>query len=187
MNGIEAIAAALGVVNVLLVVRRSLWNYPFGLAMVALYFFVFFDARLYSDALLQIFFFVVQLYGWWAWARADRADDRHIVIERLSSRLRALWAGGVVAVAAAWGTAMVNLTDAAAPYLDGSIAIASVAAQILQSRRKVECWWLWIAVDIAAIPLFLSRGLTITAALYGIFLVLALLGLREWQRKVVSA
>lgn len=187
MNGIEAIAAALGVVNVLLVVRRSLWNYPFGLAMVALYFFVFFDARLYSDALLQIFFFAVQLYGWWAWVRADRAADQHIVIERLTARKRAWWGGGIIAVAAVWGTAMASLTDAAAPHVDGAIAVASVAAQILQSRRKVECWWLWIAVDLAAIPLFLSRGLAVTAALYGIFLVLALLGLREWQRKVVGA
>ncbi len=82
---------------------------------------------------------------------------------------------------------MASLTDAAAPHVDGAIAVASVAAQILQSRRKVECWWLWIAVDLAAIPLFLSRGLTVTAALYCIFLVLALIGLREWQRKVVPA
>lgn len=184
MNGIEAIAAALGVANVLLVVRRSLWNYPFGLAMVALYFFVFFDAKLYSDALLQIFFFAVQLYGWWAWARADRSDDRHIVIERLTRRARLWWAGGVMVAAAGWGTLMASLTNAAAPHVDGAIAVASVAAQILQSRRKVECWWLWIAVDLVAIPLFLSRGLAITAALYCVFLVLALLGLREWQRKV---
>lgn len=171
----------------LLVVRRSLWNYPFGLAMVSLYFFVFLHARLYSDALLQIFFFAVQLYGWWAWARADRAEDRHVVIEQLTAHQRGWWAAGVIAVAVAWGSAMASLTDAAAPHLDGSIAVASVAAQILQSRRKLECWWLWIAVDSAAIPLFLSRGLHVTAALYGIFLVLALLGLREWQRKVVQA
>lgn len=184
MNSIEAIAAALGVVNVLLVVRRSLWNYPFGLAMVALYFFVFADARLYSDALLQVFFFVVQLYGWWVWARAERADDRHIVIEQLAARQRWGWAVAVASIAAVWGTAMATWTDAAAPHLDGSIAVASVAAQLLQSRRKVECWWLWIAVDCAAIPLFLSRGLALTAALYFIFLVLAVIGLREWQRKV---
>ncbi|GAA4017558.1 nicotinamide riboside transporter PnuC [Sphingomonas swuensis] len=184
MNPIEILAAALGVVNVALVVRRSLWNYPFGLAMVALYFFVFFEAKLYSDALLQIFFFAVQLYGWWAWARADRAEDAHIVVERMALNQRLAWATGVLALALVWGSAMARLTDAAAPHVDGAIAIASIAAQLLQSRRRVECWWLWIAVDLAAIPLFLSRGLTVTAGLYGIFLILALLGLREWQQKV---
>jgi nicotinamide mononucleotide transporter len=181
---IEAFAAALGVVNVLLVVRRSLWNYPFGLAMVGLYFFVFIEAKLYSDALLQIFFFVVQLYGWWAWARADRAEDAHVVIERLGASQRWTWAAGIVVLALAWGTAMARFTDAAAPHVDGAIAVASVAAQLLQSKRKVECWWLWIAVDLAAIPLFLWRALTVTAVLYSIFLILALLGLREWQQKV---
>ena len=70
MGGIEIAAALLGVINVLLVVRRSVWNYPFGIAMVSLYFFVFRDAKLYSDALLQIFFLLIQLYGWWAWTRA---------------------------------------------------------------------------------------------------------------------
>ncbi|GAA4041514.1 nicotinamide riboside transporter PnuC [Sphingomonas rosea] len=184
MNLLEAIAAALGVVNVTLVVRRSLWNYPFGLAMVALYFFVFFEAKLYSDALLQIFFFVVQLYGWWAWARADRAEDAHVAVERMDVRQRLAWAAGIAALALAWGIAMARLTDAAAPHVDGGVAIASVAAQLLQSKRRVECWWLWIAVDLVAIPLYLSRGLTVTAALYLLFLLLALLGLREWQKKV---
>lgn len=187
MNLLEAIAAALGVINVLLVVRRSLWNYPFGLATVALYFFVFVDAKLYSDALLQIFFLVVQLYGWWAWARADRAADDHVAIHRLSAAQRWRWGGAVGLVSVLWGSAMAVLTDAAAPLVDGTVAIASVGAQLLQSLRRVESWWLWIAVDLVAIPLFLSRGLHVTAALYGVFLVLALLGLRQWQRQVVSA
>ena len=73
---LEWVAAGLGVINVALVVRRSVWNYPFGLAMVTLYFFVFFGARLYSDALLQIFFFVVQLYGWVNWVRARTRPAR---------------------------------------------------------------------------------------------------------------
>jgi nicotinamide mononucleotide transporter len=184
MNLLEALAAALGVVNVALVVRRSLWNYPFGLAMVALYFFVFIEAKLYSDALLQIFFFVVQLYGWWIWARADRADDAHIVVERMSGRRRLAWGGAIAILAAAWGTVMAAFTDAAAPHVDGAIAVTSVAAQLLQSLRRVESWWLWIGVDLVAIPLFLSRDLLVTAGLYSVFLLLALLGFREWQRKV---
>ncbi len=76
MSAIEIIAAVLGVANIVLLVRRSIWNYPFGIAMVSLYGWVFFDARLYSDAALQVFFFVVQLYGWWNWHRRAVATAR---------------------------------------------------------------------------------------------------------------
>ena len=79
---------------------------------------------------------------------------------------------------------MVRFTDAAAPYADATVAGMSVAAQILQSRRRVESWVLWIAVDGLAIGLFLSRGLIVTAGLYAIFLVLAVAGLVEWKKKV---
>ncbi|WP_114228068.1 MULTISPECIES: nicotinamide riboside transporter PnuC [Sphingomonas] len=185
MNLVEAIAAALGVVNVLLVVRRSIWNYPFGLATVAVYFFVFFQQRLYSDALLQLFFIAVQLYGWWAWQRAEQIEHG-VAVGELSPSDRLRWAAAIVVAAGVWSSLMSSLTDAAAPFVDGPIAITSVAAQLLQSFRKVESWWLWILVDLTAIPLFFSRGLLITAGLYGIFLCLAVAGLLEWRRKATA-
>lgn len=185
MSSVELIAALLGVVNVLLVVRRSIWNYPFGLAMVTLYFFVFADAKLYSDALLQIFFFAINLYGWWNWSRAERIDDG-VAVGVMTGRARLLWLGGTIAASLAWGSLMARFTDAAAPYPDAAVAALSVAAQILQSTRRVESWLLWIAVDILAIGLFIARGLHITAGLYAIFLVLAIAGLVEWKKKVTS-
>lgn len=185
MSSVELIAALLGVVNVLLVVRRSIWNYPFGLAMVTLYFFIFQDAKLYSDALLQIFFFAINLYGWWNWSRADKVDDG-VAIGFMSARARAIWLGGTIAAVLVWGTLMARLTDAAAPFPDAAVAALSVAAQILQSLRRVESWILWIAVDCLAIGLFASRGLHVTAGLYAIFLMLAIAGLVEWRKKVTS-
>jgi nicotinamide mononucleotide transporter len=185
VNLAEAIAAALGVVNVLLVVRRSVWNYPFGLVTVALYFFVFLQERLYSDALLQLFFVVVQLYGWWAWQHAERVDQG-VAVGTMARSDRLRWAAAIVVVASVWSSLMAALTDAVAPFVDGTIAVTSVAAQLLQSFRKVESWWLWIVVDLIAIPLFLSRGLVITAGLYGIFLCLAVAGLIEWRRKATA-
>lgn len=182
MGDIEIIAALLGVINVTLIVRRSIWNYPFGLTMVSLYFFVFWDARLYSDALLQIFFFVIQIYGWWAWAHAGRVD-KGVVVEWMQPAARWKWIAGIVAFVGVWGTAMMKLTDAVAPYPDATIAGMSVAAQILMSLRKVENWILWIAVDILAVGLFTWRELYVTAALYGLFLVLATAGYLEWRKK----
>ncbi|WP_066798946.1 nicotinamide riboside transporter PnuC [Sphingomonas soli] len=186
MNPLELAAAALGLINVALVARRSLWNYPFGLAMVALYFFVFAEARLYSDALLQIFFFAIQLYGWWNWSRSDRVDHG-VAIGRLSNPARTTWLAGTMLTSAAWGAAMANFTDAAAPYPDAAIAGMSVAAQILQSRRRFESWLLWICVDCIAIGLFWSRGLHPTAILYAIFLGMAVWGLFAWRSKLDPA
>ena len=182
MGGVEIAAALLGVVNVLLVVRRSTWNYPFGIAMVALYFFVFWDAKLYSDALLQVFFFVIQIYGWWAWVHA-RHVDQWVAVALMGWSARLRWLGCTALAVLVWGSGMYLWTDAAAPFVDATTAGLSVAAQILQSLRRVESWVLWIAVDMIAIGLFAWRDLLVTTALYGLFLVLSLVGLLEWRRK----
>ena len=182
MGGIEIAAALLGVINVWLVVGRSVWNFPFGMAMVALYFFVFWEAKLYSDALLQIFFFTIQLYGWWAWLRADRVDHG-VAVGWLSKAARLRWLVGTAIAVMLWGMGMARFTDAAAPFTDAAVAGLSVSAQILQSLRKVESWVLWITVDVMAVGLFAWRGLEVTAALYGLFLFLAVVGLGEWRKR----
>ena len=182
MNSLEIIAALLGVANVLLVVRRSIWNYPFGIAMVSLYFFVFWDAKLYSDALLQIFFVLIQLYGWWAWSRA-RQVDHGVAVGLMDTRSRLWWLAGTGLAILLWGSGMARWTDAAAPFADAAIAGMSVSAQVLQSLRRVESWVFWIAVDVLAVGLFAWRGLEVTAALYALFLALAIAGLIGWKRK----
>jgi nicotinamide mononucleotide transporter len=187
MTIIEWVAAALGLVNVVLVARRSLWNYPFGIAMVALYFFVFFEAKLYSDALLQIFFLVINAYGWWNWVHSEKIADGGIAVARLATPARLAWIAGTALASLAWGMGMARFTDAAAPFADAMIAGMSVAAQILQSQRKVESWVLWVAVDALATGLFWSRGLIATSILYAIFFFIALWGLIAWRRTMDRA
>lgn len=149
--------------------------------MVALYAPVFFQQRLYSDALLQLFFFAVQCYGWWAWRRsAGEAGD--IVVARLSWRGRAIWAAVAGAAWLVWSSGMHRFTDAANPYWDGAVAVLSVTAQAMLARRLIENWPLWVVVDCLAIGLYCSRGLDITALLYGLFLVMCLIGWRAWAR-----
>ena len=181
MNALEWAAAGLGVANVALLVRRSLWNYPFALAMVSLYAIVFYRARLYSDTLLQGFFFAANVYGWQQWL-AGRSDNGAVAVRTLSGRARMGWLAAILVLTLGWGTLMHRLTDAAAPYWDASIAMGSVAAQILLAKRYVDNWPLWIAVDVAAIGLYAVKDLPLTAALYGLFLILACLGWREWAR-----
>ena len=182
MNPVEWLAAALVLVNVALVARRSIWNYPFALVAVSLYAVVFFEARLYSDMLLQGFFFALNLYGWWNWMRAR--EDSGVPVGWMSARERWLW--GVLTVVAwfGWSLAMQRNTNAAAPFADGAVAIASIAAQWLLARRRVESWWLWILVDLIAVPLFASRGLYATSAVYVLLLILSVIGLIQWLRSV---
>jgi nicotinamide mononucleotide transporter len=186
MSELEWVAAALGVINVALVVRRSVWNYPFGLAMVALYFFVFYEARLYSDALLQIFFFVVQLYGWVNWVKARKAAGA-VPVGWLTRHARIFWIGGTVLASLAWGLGMARYTDATAPIIDAFIAGTSISAQILMARRKIENWVGWILADLVAIGLYFSRDLYPTSALYLLLLILSIAGLIGWRRALPGA
>jgi len=179
MPNIELVAFLLGVVTVVLVVRRSVWNYPFALAMVSLYLIIFFRERLYSDALLQIFFFVINVHGWLHWQRL-RAETGDIRILALDRRQQGALIIALVLVTLAWSFAMDRLTNADFPYWDGAVAIVSVFAQILQVRRYVESWILWVLVDVAAIGLYWTKDLRLTALLYAVFLGLALWGYASW-------
>lgn len=183
MSWIELFAAGLGVVNIWLIVRRSVWNYPFGLVMVSLYGFVFFQARLYSDTILQIYFFVVQIFGWWYWLKG-RDNEGHVRPETMELRGRLAAAAVTLAGAAAGGWFFATYTNAAAPWLDAFIAAASVVAQCLMSFRKIENWVWWIAVDIVAIGVYFWKGLYPTTVLYVIFLGLSVSGLVAWLKQL---
>lgn len=178
---IEIAAVICGFINVVLIIRRSMWNYPFGLVMVALYGWIFFEVRLYSDTLLQVFFFVVQLFGivWWIQGKDVNGE---LIVRRLSFKQYSVTAAAAIAGTLLLGGAMARWTDAALPYPDAAITSMSVLAQVLLARRFIENWILWIAVDVLAIAVYLAKDLHPTAVLYGIFLLLAITGLLDWKR-----
>ena len=178
---LEWVAVALGIANIALLIRRSIWNYPFALAMVTLYAFIFYEAKLYSDTLLQGFFFVVNIFGWMMWRRAA-GDAGPVKVERLSAAQRINWVAGTLVATGLWGWLMHYYTDAASPWWDAGVAMGSVAAQILLAQRKIENWYGWIAVDMLAVGLYASRGLWLTSGLYALFLTMCIVGLLEWRR-----
>ena len=176
---IEYAAALLGLVNIALLIFRNVWNFTFGMAMVALYILVFYEERLYAEAGLQVFFFAAQGWGWWLWLRVGGEDNR-VPVRWLDNPSRAVWLAVTAALSLNLGWVMHRFTDAVMPYADAGIAGASVAAQILLAFRRIENWLVWIVIDIASIALYLNRGLYPTAGLYGGFLVMSLFGLKEW-------
>ncbi|WDI32910.1 nicotinamide riboside transporter PnuC [Hyphococcus flavus] len=182
---IEIAAVILGLCNITLLIRRSIWNYPFGIVMVILYMKIFYDAKLYADTVLQIFFVIVQIYGLIHWH--NKRDATGLVIVRRITRSQAfayaiIGAGGVGVI----GTAFSRLTDAALPYWDSTILVFSIIAQILLARRRLENWLVWVGVDIVAIGVYWAKGLYPTAGLYAVFLVLATVGYFNWRRAYKS-
>jgi len=179
---IENAAALLGLINVAILVRRSIWNYPFGIASVALYTYVFFTAGLYSDTLLQPYFLLMQIYGWWNWLHG-RNNDGLARIESMSAQERILFGTGTALLAFVLGWTFSHFRSAAAPWMDATCAAMSITAQYLLSIRRLENWFLWIAVDVIYVALYWWKGLHATSFLYAVFLVLSIAGLIEWQRE----
>lgn len=181
MNLLEIAGTVLGLINIVLLIRRSVWNFPAAMAMVTFIGFVLFEAKLYAEMGLQAFFFVVNLWGWWLWTRAKGAGDM-VPVGWMGWPARLGWAGGAGALSIALGVALARWTDAALPMADSAVAGMSVAAQILLGLRRIENWVLWIVIDVVSIALYLDRGLHFLAGLYVAFLVLSVVGMREWVR-----
>jgi nicotinamide mononucleotide transporter len=186
MSVTEWIAVALGVANIILIIRRSVWNFPVALLMVALYGRIFWGLKLYSDAGLQVFFFIVNLIGWWMW-RANEAQSGEVQVERLSTRGRWMWIAGSAIAVALWGWIMHSLTDASLPWADAAIAMLSVAAQILMTRRYFENWAWWIVVNAVSIVTYAAKGIPLSAGLYALFLVMSVIGLNEWKKAIARS
>lgn len=180
MSQFEIIAALLGIANIVLVARRSVWNFPVALVMVGVYGFIFWQSRLYGNAWLQAFFFAINLYGWWSWSRA-KAQDGELHVERLSRRGWFGWLMVSLTATVALGLVMARYTDGAAPFGDAAVTVLSIAAQLLMTWRKLENWYWWIVVDLISIALYVSQKLMVTAGQYTLLLCLAIAGLLTWR------
>lgn len=193
MSGWEIAGTVLGVLGVWLMIRQNIWGWPVGLVQVSVYGWVFYEARLYSDVLLQGCFFVLQAYGWAHWlgrpgaSAGPRAASPVLPVTRLTPTATAAWIAVGAILTAAWGTYMQRTTDAALPHWDAFILVFSLISQWLQARKKLECWAGWIIVNTVAIGVYWARELFLTAGLYGLFWLMAVWGGREWRRTMGAA
>jgi len=182
---LEYVAAGFTLVNVYLATRQNIWSWPVGVVAVSLYLYVFAGAKLYSDAGLQVFFLVMQFYGWYQWTRGGVEHSRSMSpVTRLSRRGWLLTVAGVVAWTGGTGTLLHTYTDAAAPYPDAFTTILSVIAQFQMTRKILENWTLWIVADIVYIGVYTYKSLYATTGLYAIFLALCVKGYLDWKRGV---
>jgi nicotinamide mononucleotide transporter len=178
---LDQVNLVLGVLGVGLMIRRSLWAFPVGLVAVTVQGMLFYQSHFPADALLQVFYFVALAWGWWHWTK-DRGAAPELPISLLSWRGRVLTLVAAAAATAAWAKLIGPAMHAVMPWRDAFIAIFSVAAQVLQSRKNMENWALWAVVNVAAVASYWNAELAYTAFLYGIYLVMGLVGWRAWHR-----
>ena len=178
---LELISFVLSVITVALNIRQLHWAWLFSILASGLYAAVFFDARLYGDMGLQFVFIAVSVWGWWVWLRGNGEQDI-LPVSRLTSkgRLAALAACMLAFGLLAWF--LKAYTDTDVPYADGFLTAGSLLGQVLLSRKKIENWHIWILVDILYVGLYVYKGLMLTALLYAIFVVMAIMGLRAWSK-----
>ena len=181
MDFIEPTATVLGIVSVTLLVRQNIWCWPTGIVMVTLYIFIFYDARLYSDMGLQVAYVVMQIYGWYYWVFGGEERNR-LPVSRIAGSAALGWLGVMLAGTAGLGFLMDEYTDADLAYWDAATTVMSLVAQYLQAVKVLECWLLWIAVDVLAVGIYAYKGLVPTTVLYTVFLGLATWGYIEWRR-----
>ncbi len=183
MTFTETIAVVLGLISVYLVVKQHVWCYPLGIISVFIYIFIFLDVKLYADMGLQVFFIVLQVYGWYEWLYGG-SNKTALHVSRATKNIYFANIVFIVIATALIGYALHQLTDAALPYIDSFLAVLSMTGQWLMAKKYLENWSVWIAVNIGSIGMYSFKGLYLTAFLYAVYLVLAIVGYREWKKEL---
>ncbi|MEU9800117.1 nicotinamide riboside transporter PnuC [Streptomyces sp. NPDC051000] len=179
----EILGAATGALCVWLVARQHIANWPIGIANNVFFIVLFAQAGLYADAGLQIVFIALAAYGWWSWTHGGGPGTAEALPVRRTTGTEwaALAAAGAVGVLAL--TLLLDgVTDSTVPFWDALATGLSLMATYGQCRKLLESWWLWIATDLVSVPLYVHKGLYVTALLYVGFLTLCVTGLIGWRR-----
>ncbi len=161
--------------------RRLILGWPIGLVSVVLASVVYQKSGLYAEAILQSFYFTTGLYGWWNWNRHKDSKSTAAVV-RISTKnllFTLLWAVPLYGVLFSWVRTM---PGASLPWLDSLVTVLSIVGQIWLTRRNPENWWIWVVVNLISTGLYIWKELWFFSALYLVLLVLALMGLRQWNR-----
>lgn len=206
---LEAIAAIFGLVSVYLLTRQSIWAWPTGLLSVAVAAVVFYDSFLYSDMLLHVYYIGMNIYGWIHWVRGG-PQDKELPVATMSVSRNVVWAVITILLTLAWGWSMSNLDVIAGwfltnvsdsiswaqtwsgggapipayPYGDAFTTVASLVAMWFMARKLLENWVYWFIIDIVAITIYALKGLYLFSGQYTIFLILCIMGYREWTRSM---
>lgn len=177
---VEILAAVLAVAYLVLVIkqRSSCWTAAF--VSSCLYVWVLFGARLYMESLLNVFYAAMAIYGYRQWARGR--DGGRLEICRWPLRRHLVGLLAVTALSLVTSYFLRLFTPAAWPFMDSMTAWSSVFATFLVARKVYENWHWWLVIDSVSLCLYFSRGLYVTMLLFAVYVVMIVMGMREWRR-----
>lgn len=182
MSPLEIAAVVFAVAYLLLVIRQSMLCWPAALISVLLSLIVFYDAKLYMESALQIFYAGMAVYGWHQW-RYGGARGEGVAIRVWTWRRHVVAVAAVVALTVAAGSLLRDHTDAAYPYLDSFTTIGALVATWMVAKKVLENWIYWFVIDALSVYLYGARGLFLFAGLFVGYLVLIVIGFRAWRRQ----
>ncbi|MDH3612317.1 MAG: nicotinamide riboside transporter PnuC [Gammaproteobacteria bacterium] len=178
---LEIVAVVMALMYLLLAIRQNIWCW-FGAGIsTVIYVYLFFDAKLYMQSVLNAFYFAMAIYGWTVWRRG-RIDDEELPVVRWPIATHGYAIVAIVAAGAINGYLLSMQTNAEHAYVDAVIAWAAIWATFLVARKVLENWWYWLVIDIASIVIYWSRDLQLTSVLFTVYVVLIPFGLISWTR-----
>jgi nicotinamide mononucleotide transporter len=180
LSWIETGAVAFALAYLVLAIRQSQLCWPAAMISVALSLVLFYDARLYMEAALQVFYFAIAIYGWYQW-RLGGTGHTGVAITLWSARTHAVVIVAVIALSASFGAALAARTDAALPYADSFTTIGALVATYMVARKVLENWIYWFVLDSVSVFVYVARELYLYAALFVLYLVLIVIGYRRWR------
>jgi nicotinamide mononucleotide transporter len=195
MSYLEFFGTVAGAIAVVISARANVWSWPIGIINVVLLFFLFYQVQLYPDMLLQIFFLVTNIMGWWRWKHPSPGEENkrmELMVSLLSERIRYLILMSVLIATVLMGSVASQLSNwlpsiftkpSAFPYLDSFVTVVSIVAQYLMLQKKVECWILWIMADVVATYLYFSKDIKFLGLEYLVFCFIAAYGFWHWRNE----
>lgn len=180
---VELIAVAFGLLYVWYMKKASLLAFPFGIINVLIYIYICFDARLYAYATINLFYFIMSVYGWYNWTR-KRDGEPALPISRCSKRSLLINILVMMLSFLILWILLSRFTDNPVPFWDALTTSVYIIGMWLTAQKKLENWIFWIAGDVISIGLFSSQGLYFSSFQFLVFTVIAILGFMEWRKKL---
>lgn len=198
---VEIFGAVTGILYVFLEIKRNILLWPLGIITSAVYILVFRDNRFYAGMVLQGYYLVISIYGWWHWKHnttgeiqkpaenesdGDKINKQSSDIRRLNLKSGIATSCSIIALCFVLWYVLSRWTDSPVPLWDGLITSMSVVATWLLTRKILEQWHIWIIANSIAVIVYLAVGMYPTAILFFVYDVMAVAGLIEWRKSFNS-
>ena len=182
---LEIFGAVTGIIYVFLEIKQSIWLWPVGIATSATYIIVFRDNGFYADMMLNVYYVIISVYGWWAWKYGNQSKGsgrEELKIRRMRKRDIFVVSTAFLIIFSVMFYLLDRLTDSPVPLWDALITSLSVVATWMLTRKILEQWHVWILANAIAVIVYICKGMYPTSILFVVYFIMAIEGLREWKR-----